>query len=233
MQHIDGQDAEAILTSDRGAEDILAPFYNKIERRLKTRELVKTFGPHVTSLTGNKEDVSITPELVKNLWNFRNEAGLLPAFFLKIPNCYTGFPEMHSEISLPRMDTAPRPRVTGVELHMLYPDGSQVSTTLAGSSFEGIFWSDRAASEILAPFYNTIERRSTRDEMIERCGPAVTSIIGNQKNISITPKLVENLWNLEDENGFLPPFLMKIPDCFPGMVNPLSRIEGISRRKAA
>ena len=233
MQHIDGRNAEAIVTSDRGAEEILAPFYNKIERRLKIRELVKTFGPHVTSLTGNKEEVSITPELVKNLWNFRNEAGLLPPFFLKIPDCYTGFPEMHSEISLPLMDTVPRPRVTGVELHMRCPDGKKVTTTLAGSSFEGIFWSDRTAMEMLAPFYNTIERRLTRDEMIEACGPAVTSIIGNQKNILITPKLVEDLWNVEDENGFVPPFLMKIPQCSLGVLNPLSRRESISRRKVA
>ncbi len=233
MQHIDGPNAEAIVTSDRGAEEILAPFYNKVERRFKTTELVKTFGPHVTTLTGDKEEVSITPELVKNLWNFRNEESLLPSFFIKIPDCILGFPEMRSGISLPQMDTVPRPQVTGVVVHMRCPDGKKVTTTLAGGSFEGIFWSDRTAVEMLAPFYNTIERRFTRDQMIQNCGPAVTSMIGNQKNILITPKLVEDVWNLEDENGFLPAFIVKIPDCYLGMVNPLSRIEGISRRKVA
>jgi len=213
QQVLDGESAEAIVNSDRGATEILAPFYNNRERHLKTAELVKRFGPHVTALTGNKEETPITPGLVKKLWSLKNEDGLLPAFMMKLPDCTFGSADLQPVISAPQPGADPRPQIIRVSLQMLYPDGKPANTILKAGEFEGIFWSDRAAIEILAPFYNTTERWLTRDEIIALCGPAVTSITGNKKEIAITPGLVADLWELKDDGGFLPAFIIKMPEC--------------------
>jgi hypothetical protein len=231
-QTFDGGSAEALLNSDRGVTEILAPFYRKTERYLKTDDLIAAFGPGVTALTGNREQVHITPQLVKELWGFKNEEGLLLPFVLKIPGCPLGFPTLRSGISFPQTAN-PRPQVTGTTLRLLYPNGSTGSVSLREGSFEGLFWSEQTVMDILAPFYNTVERRLSRSEMIDLCSPRVTSLIGNQEDILLTPTLVEELWNLEAENGWLPPFIMKIPGCPLEIPQLKAGIEYISLRKAA
>jgi hypothetical protein len=232
MRHIDGQEAEAVLNSDRGVTEILAPFYQKMERSLKSDALIACFGPGVTALTDQRKEVPITPQLVKELWHFKNEEGLLMPFVLKIPDCILEFPKLHSGIPFPQTAN-PRPQVGGVTLHLLYPDGKEREMSFKEGSFEGLFWSERTVLEILAPFYNTIERRLSRAELIDLCGPRATSLIGNQEEIPITPALIADLWNLEDEEGVLPPVIMKIPQCSAGIPRPQAAVESISRRKAA
>jgi hypothetical protein len=232
MRHIDGHEAEAVLNSDRGVTEILAPFYRKMERSLKTDDLIASFGPGVTALTGQREEVPITPQLVKELWNFKNEEGLLLPFVSKIPDCYIGFPKLRSGISFPQTAN-PRPQVSGVTLHLLYPDGKEREMSLKEGSFEGLFWSERTVLEILAPFYQTVERRLSRADLIDLTTPRATSLIGNQEEIPITPTLVADLWNLEDEEGLLPPVIMKIPDCILEIPRLQDTVKSISRRKAA
>jgi hypothetical protein len=231
-QTFDRRSAEALLNSDRGVTEILAPLYRKKRRYLKTDDLIAAFGPGVTALTGNRKQIPITPQLVKELWGFKNEEGLLLPFVLKIPGCPIGFPKLRTGISF--LQTAsPRPQVTEVTLRLLYPDGSTGSVSLKEGSFEGLFWSEQTVMEILAPFYETTERRLSRSEMIDLCGPVVTSLIGNQEEILLTPTLVEELWNLKDENGLLPPFIMKIPGCPLEIPQLQAGIDYISLRKAA
>jgi hypothetical protein len=232
MRHIDGQEAEAILNSDRGVTEILAPFYRKMQRSLKADELIASFGSGITALTGQREEVPITPQLVKELWHFKNEEGLLMPFVSKIPNCYLGFPKLCSGISFPQTAN-PRPQVSGVTLQLLYPDGQTKEMSFKEGSFEGLFWSERTVLEILAPFYETTERRLSRADLIDVCGPRASSLIGNRDEIQITPALVADLWNLENEEGLLPPVIMKIPDCILEIPRLQATVKSISRRKAA
>jgi hypothetical protein len=232
MRHIDGGEAEAILNSDRGVTEILAPFYQKMQRSLKTDNLIASFGSGITALTGQREEVPITPQLVKELWNFKNEEGLLLPFVSKIPDCYLGFPKLQSNISSPQTAN-PRPQVSGVTLHLLYPDGKEREMSFKEGKFEGLFWSERTVLEILAPFYNTVERRLSRTELVDLTGPRATSLVGNQEEIQVTPALVADLWNLEDEEGVLPPVVMKMPNCTLGIPRLQAAVESISRRKAA
>lgn len=230
---IDGQDAVAIVNSDRVVEQILAPFYHKVKRHLKTRQLVKKFGPGITAAIGDKEEVLITPGLVKQLWHSRNEEGLLPAFLIKKPQCPLEIAGLRTGISLPQPDADPRPQIINLTIQVVYPDGKSANTILLAGEFEGIFWNERASKEILAPFYDTVERRISSDEMINLCGPSVTSIIGHKKEISITPKLIADLWDLEDENGFLPAFMIKIPMCSVIMERNRIKAQWLPWRKAA
>ncbi len=232
-QHFDGESASAIVNSDRGVMEILAPFYNKMERYLQTTDLIKTFGSHITALTGSQERVLITPELVKKLWNFKNAGGLRLPFMIKLPECPILLPEILPGKSPTQAANGARPQISGLTLHLSYPDGHTASTTLEAGSFDGVFWGERAVMEILAPFYNTIERRLSLSEMIHLVGPTITSIVGSRTDIKITPQLVEDLWNQKNDEGLLPSFIIKRPTCPLGIPNPLGSTTTIAVRRAA
>lgn len=232
IHHINGHEADAILNSDRGVTEILAPFYKNTERYLKTENLISAFGPGVTTLTGQGEEVPITPQLVKDLWNYKGEEGLSMPFFIKIPDCYLGFPKLRSKSSRPQTDSS-RPQINGVQFQFIYPDGKVRELSLKEGSFEGLFWSDRTVLEILAPFYGTVERRLSRTQMEDLFGPGVISIIGNQPEIMLTPEVVAELWNLEDTEGLLPPVMIKIPDCILEIPKLQATDEYVSIRKTA
>jgi hypothetical protein len=126
-----------------------------------------------------------------------------------------------------------RARVTRVTMGIRYPGGMTEMRHIDGQEAEAILNSDRGVTEILAPFYKTTERRLSRADLIDVCGPRATSLIGNQEEIQITPTLVADLWNLEDEEGLLPPVIMKIPDCILEIPRLQATVKSISRRKAA
>lgn len=230
--HIAGDEAEAILCSDRGVNEILAPFYQKMERFFQVDDLIDTFGRGITSLTGRKEKIPVTPQLLKTLWNFKSDGGFRMPFVIKIPGCDPVFPKLPTGIQMPHTADS-RPRVGDVTLQLLLPDGKRRQIFLEEGSFEGVFWSDRAVLEILAPFYHTVDRRLSRTSMIDSFGPNVASIIGDRQEIRLTAELVSRLWNLKDEEGLLPSLFIKRPDCTYGIPQPQSAVEYTTLRKIA
>jgi NAD(P)-dependent dehydrogenase (short-subunit alcohol dehydrogenase family) len=112
--------------------------------------------------------------------------------------------------------TVQRPIVTGVTVNVLYPDGTSRTYTIDPSRTEALFWSDRAVLEILAPFYQTIEKHTTPDELRERFGDEVMSLdVMRSERVRITPSLVGDLWTLRDSSRKAPAFIQKTRNCIP------------------
>lgn len=231
-RHIDGEAAEAILCSDRGVNEILAPFYQKTERFFTPEYLIDTFGRGVISVLDKQDKIPVTPQLLKTLWNFKDDGGFQMPFMIKIPGCDIIFPKSPTGIQIPHT-ADPRPGISGVTLQLLLPNGKKRQVFLEEGSFEGLFWSDRTVQEILAPFYNTVDRRLSRTSIIDSFGPNVTSIIGDRQEIRLTAELVSRLWNLKDEEGLLPSLFIKRPNCTYGIPRPQSAVEYTTLRKIA
>lgn len=114
---------------------------------------------------------------------------------------------------------AERERVTGVTLHITSPSGQSRTITLDPRRVEGLFWSDRAVNEILAPFYDTIEKKTTKTELVDRFGKSITSVfseLGTKgEQVTITPALIRALWLNPNDHGNLRPFMAKTIKCIP------------------
>src|SRR5262249_52792073 len=88
------------------------------------------------------------------------------------------------------------------------------TVTIDPSRAEGVFWSDRTILHMLAPFYSTINKMVTREQLEKRFGNLDTIFRGADE-IRITSEVIEQLWQLENEEGTLPAFLTKTVDCIP------------------
>jgi hypothetical protein len=109
-----------------------------------------------------------------------------------------------------------RPTVTGITLNISYPDGTSKTITVDAWRIEGIFWSDRSVLEMLAPFYDKVERITTVEELEDRFGTnRLKSIKTSTGDVKITPKLIETLWNTPGDHGHLLPVIMKTRKCIP------------------
>ncbi len=109
-----------------------------------------------------------------------------------------------------------RPKVTGVTVDLLYPDGETRTIKIDPTKTEAIFLSDRAVKEIFAPFYEKYESEMTKDEIVNRFGEKGERLIGGKDKIKVDKELVEELWEKEDPDGYLPALLSKSIDCTPG-----------------
>jgi hypothetical protein len=110
-----------------------------------------------------------------------------------------------------------RARLTGVTLNVEYPNGSTGVITIDPTYTTGLFWSDETVLEIFAPYYDSVETPSemTKKEFLERFGTHAKKIIGKNDKIVITKNVVEELWKLQDEKGFLRAVLGKTTECTP------------------
>jgi len=106
-----------------------------------------------------------------------------------------------------------RPEITGITVDLCYPKEGEKSLFMNPSETNALFWSDRAVLEILAPFYDNYERVLSRHEMGAYCGSPGLSLMAGKENMRITPQLVEQLWHLEKQDGTLPAFVAKMPEC--------------------
>lgn len=109
-----------------------------------------------------------------------------------------------------------RPKVTGVTVDLLYPDGETRTIKIDPTKTEAIFLSDRAVKEIFAPFYEKHESEMPKDEMVKRFGAKGERLIGEKDKVKVDKELVEELWAKEGPDGYLPAMLGKTIDCFPG-----------------
>lgn len=110
-----------------------------------------------------------------------------------------------------------RAKVTGVTLNVEYPNGSTGVITIDPTYTTGLFWSDETVLQIFAPYYDrpsTVSSMSKK-EFVDRFGPTAERIIGKDESIKITGNIVEKLWNLEDDKGFLRAVMGKTTECTP------------------
>ncbi|WDR37906.1 hypothetical protein NN484_09255 [Pseudomonas serboccidentalis] len=112
-----------------------------------------------------------------------------------------------------------RETVIGITINVLTSEGHCKTLTIDPSRTEALFWSDRAVNEILAPFYERIEKYTTREELINRFGVGIkktlTSLGGNDEQVRITPELIKEMWQLTHENGDGVSYIEKTRQCIP------------------
>jgi len=108
--------------------------------------------------------------------------------------------------------TAKRPKITGITLNILMPDGTTRNHTLDPMQSDALVWSDRAV-EVLAHFYapgGPAEGKKMRaEDLAHLFGPAVLKLLGGRSEVVLTPALICALWNLPKPEGHLPAFLCK------------------------
>jgi hypothetical protein len=109
-----------------------------------------------------------------------------------------------------------RPKVTGVTVNLLYPDGATRTITIDPTITEALFWSDRAIKEIFAPYYEKHPRVVPKDELIKRLGARGERLIGIEDKVKVDKEFVEKLWEKEEPGGYLLAMLSKSIDCLPG-----------------
>ncbi len=108
-----------------------------------------------------------------------------------------------------------RPKVTGVTVDLLYPDGKSRTIKIDPTKTEAIFFSDRAVKEIFAPFYEKHESKMPKDRLVKRFGVETERLIGGEDEVKVDKELIKKLWENEGTDGFLPGLLSKTNDCNP------------------
>jgi hypothetical protein len=91
-----------------------------------------------------------------------------------------------------------------------YSDGSQKIVEFDTEKGEGLFWSDRAVLEVLAPFYESYSTFQSQDldELSEYLGRDIDRV---------TPEIVNELWTRVGDKvtGDQPAMLLKTKQCIP------------------
>lgn len=109
------------------------------------------------------------------------------------------------------MPTAPRPKITGITLSVLMPDGTTRVHTIDPDTSDALVWSDRAV-KVFGKFYDrggpAEGKRMAREDFL-RHFPQASSLIGDQPDILMSPAVVDQLWTLPKPDGTTPAFLCK------------------------
>lgn len=104
-----------------------------------------------------------------------------------------------------------RPRITGITLNVLMPDGTTRVHTIDPKATDALVWSDRAV-EVFGKFYDkggpAEGKHMTREDFL-RHFPHGEPIIGDQPHLPMTPAVVNQIWNHPKEDGTTPAYLCK------------------------
>jgi hypothetical protein len=106
---------------------------------------------------------------------------------------------------------ANRPRITGITLNVLMPDGTTRVHTIDPKANDALAWSDRSV-ENLAKFYDkggaAEGKHMSREDFLHHF-PHGAPLIGDQSHLPMTPDTVKQIWNHPKEDGTTPGFLCK------------------------
>jgi hypothetical protein len=109
------------------------------------------------------------------------------------------------------MATPPRPRITGITVNVLMPDGTTRVHTIDPKTSDALAWSDRAV-EVFGKFYDKggpAEGKHMSREDFLRHFPHGEPIIGDQPHLPMTPAVVTQIWNHPKDDGTTPAYLCK------------------------
>jgi hypothetical protein len=109
------------------------------------------------------------------------------------------------------MATPPRPRITGITLNLLMPDGTTRVHTIDPKASDALVWSDRAV-EVFGKFYDkggpAEGKHMSREDFLHHF-PHGEPIIGDQPHLPMTPAVVNQIWNHPKADGTTPAYLVK------------------------
>ena len=104
-----------------------------------------------------------------------------------------------------------RPKITGITLNLLMPDGTTKVHSLDPEECDALVWSDRAV-QVFGKFYDkggpAEGKHMTREDFL-RHFPHGGPIIGEHPHLPITPEVVHKIWHHTDTEGTAPAFLAK------------------------
>jgi hypothetical protein len=104
-----------------------------------------------------------------------------------------------------------RPRITGITLNVLMPDGTTRVHTIDPKASDALAWSDRAV-QVFGKFYDkggpAEGKVMTKEDLLHHF-PHAESLVGDQPHVAMTPQVVDKLWNLPKADGTVPAFLCK------------------------
>lgn len=109
-----------------------------------------------------------------------------------------------------------RPVVTGITVHLSFPDGSCRSITYDARDTEALFWTDRAVKEILGRYYDDNHPKMTRGELEQRFNKERVKSLRPGKELQIERQDIIDLWDAPDGSGLTLGLMRKKPDCTPG-----------------
>ena len=109
----------------------------------------------------------------------------------------------------------PRAKVSEIIMKITTPKGETKTINIDPNVTEALFWTENAVEKLLAPYYAGHHPEMDRDEFLKRFGKNAQRIIGDKPRIKIDNKLIIELWNLEDPDGYLPALRSKTNDCMP------------------
>ncbi len=207
-----GGEYEAVFFNDRAVSGILAPFYGRRQRYISREEMSTHWGGHALPLMENRRQARVTPALVEQLWNPGDPSEFLPPFLPKSKKC---IPVITKNLGMEIGPAGERPRVTGITLQLVFPGGRTASVPVDPATTEALCWSDRAVSEILAPFYDSYESLLTPGKLVEETAFHMLPLLKGQTYRAVSPALVEELWYPVTAGDPAPPFIRKSKRCIP------------------
>ncbi|MCP4154296.1 MAG: hypothetical protein GY757_41615 [bacterium] len=112
-----------------------------------------------------------------------------------------------------------RPKVTGVTLDVVYPDGNSRTITIDPTVSEGIFWNDRVV-EVLGAYYEEHNTEVTIEDLETSFGiKKAKRILGEnpsrENKCKVSKEMIKQLWEWENDDGFRPTILGKSGECKP------------------
>lgn len=112
-----------------------------------------------------------------------------------------------------------RPKVTKVTVHVTYPDGTTGTITVDPDDAEALFWNEDSVLKILGSYYESKKPKHemTKKELIARFGTIGKKVAKKIKDdkFKVNKKVIEDLWNEEDDKGISLTMLAKSIFCIP------------------
>ena len=109
-----------------------------------------------------------------------------------------------------------RAKITGITVHVTYPNGNTGTITVDPTVTKALFWDDQTVSEILGSYYESKKPDMTKKQLIAHFGTIGEKVAGKKDKIKVTKKVIEDLWTQEDENGNSLTMMGKTLLCIPG-----------------
>lgn len=86
---IDPKVTKALFWDDKSVKDILAPFYKKKKTKMSKKDFIGRFGTIGKKIAGSQNEVEVTEDVIKKLWEEEDENGdslaLLSKTFMCLP----------------------------------------------------------------------------------------------------------------------------------------------------
>lgn len=110
-----------------------------------------------------------------------------------------------------------RAKVTAIFISVTLPDGTVKNISLDPAETEALFFTDRAVTEMLGPFYEMHGQGKSLSavQLLKRHGMQARSLLKGEPAMPLTRESLLTWWNTPNSEGVQPAFTMKAITCDP------------------